>query len=655
MPPFTISRALRNWKCSACNREFDRPARGLAHICKGTQLQQSGSDLQHDDSASDSSDCSSSNGVSNACEYDAFGGADYSGHCSDSSSNSSSNSTSVSQMDPRAHDSDLQSCASDNESSDPDVPAEGDSSSSDSDAERFAPMQKRQPAHSSQQSNSSATQQQPALPRLGQFHLRKEGTKVYEGDDVRFHTKAANSAYYPFMNYTEAALFMVIHRHQLSGSAVRDMLAAFEGTYDVGAARSDEAAAADDLRHDNSSQQHTSVHQFCTHCMPKSSTAFMAKYRKYLPLAHIIQHSVKNTAGKPDRVLHFPIGMLLQRQLLSKRGSRLVTQCTQSHTLTAEEGSRNGVDAWHLTAVPTQPADDRTRSAQHGQMSRRCVFQTVNHVRAANGDRVHIGDIASIQQSDGQPSSTCWAIVRAIWWSDALQQLRITVSNLLTPADVAAAAGSAKLRTAPSTAAGQHRAAVQMYEVENDSSEYSVDSRSILCNARQSSSQSQTPIQIVGHVRYVQRRTCDDAASAAANSTARSSKRRSSDTTVLEHVQQKQVRPYFDMHAKDVRHPTDGQSTAAVSIGLFTDKFSVTQMQYSSTSFSATYMQMLALDSHEARRRCNMLVCGFGCEQIPWQLDTRIHTEELHELERGVLADLRIGDEIVKVRTPQLL
>ena len=389
----------------------------------------------------------------------------------------------------------------------------------------------------------------------------------------------------------------------------------------------------------------------------------MAKHRKFLPLLPMVEQTVKDKEGLDTRVLHFPISVILQRLLLSQHHSRLLTGTQQAHVLTTAEAAANALGGPHLTALPTQPADGRMRGPVHGQSSRRSPFMAPEHVLAANKDPVYIGDLVEVRPMQAQ-EQLAFARVRAMFWSDAQQQLLISISDLLRVSE-----HSQLRRSKPPPA--PPRDTVAMYENTDRDSERDVTADHILRHIWSMDDNEDYPA-VVGYVRFVRdeaymeeqlsnsshTNSSSTGSSRTGNSTAGSSSSSSSNKRPaaharreMQHVPLVQAPRLFNLRADDVYHPVEGQPTATIGLCIHTDKFSATQMAYSNTPLCATYWQPLIMDSTELRKRCNMFVGGFGAPQLDWQTDTHIHVQDILQLERGVRADVRLPDgRVLEVR-----
>ena len=637
-----VRKSIRGYRCLRCGSKFPQRKVALRHRCstpesRGSDDRSSSSDedaVQFSETRSQRAAPNDENAHPGGADYDFEGGYDHHDEQHEdeqlaaSSSSSSSNSDTDDQRGQLREDSD---CSSTTDAANEPPGSEASNSDSDSQSDSEASMARR---HNSSRQPTGVGQP----PRLADLHI-KEGWTIREGAEVLYNANAADSPYYPFANYTEAIAFLLIHKHQLSRSVITDMIS----TFSQGWRGSAEAAAA--------RSESSSIHHFHPQHMPRNAAHFMQRYRRFLPqrLMPMVEQTVQDKEGRDTKVLHFPVSLLLQRLLLSHHSSRLLTQCAQAHTLTAAEARSNMLSSRHLTALPTEPADSRMRSPAHGQSSRRCCFQIVEHIIAAvSKQRIYIGDVVEChmctpaQQHTGAQSSTGFAVVRAIFWCEQQARLLVTVSDLLLVSK------HPQLRRAKQQRPAQP-GTVAVYENVDQASERNIQLTSVLRLAIEE-------VSVQGYVRHTRESAYNEermfAASSNSNSngtSSSSSSKRSSTAAALplEHVDELQVRKPFDLRAADVYHPAAGQMTAAVSLGIHSDKFSVTQMAYTNTPLCATYWQPMLMDSAELRKRSTMLVGGFGSPELHWQTDTAIHVDCVWDLERGVLADVRMPDGTV--------
>lgn len=473
--------------------------------------------------------------------------------------------------------------------------------------------------------NNGEEEHEPSSIRwAGTLHHSRTGLRILEGsiEQLRVNTSALDdeSPFYPFKNYTELVTFILVHQFQFSGASMRAVAYFQQSGWVNGQFKSNVMLSDGGV---------PEIYRYCTEHVPNDTTKFMAKHRVMLPLVELVEKDVKMAdSDETVKVRNFPLGALLQRLLLSNNGTRKLTECKQSHTLTVEEAIANKIPRPHLTSIPMQLKGGRMRGAMNAYGSRESVFQTLPSVMTAGNKEAYIGDIVLVSLNGGQR----WCKLKSLHWDEETSRIAVTVSELLS------VEGCGTVTGLPKKEARRHGAdldadegKLRLYECISRESFKEVEPECILgmagdpevlCPAGQP--------HIVGYVRFVKHKAKTGL------------KRIVTVTGELVHVPEDLVPEVFNMRADDNTLPEKDQPTLSISLSLDSDKFLMYGMSFSQESASGTYVTPLGLDSDEARLRCNTLPACIAPSCIPWQSDLGIQLEDVPELERGVLVNVVI-------------
>ena len=623
--------ALRTgWWCVACNRRWDKHRDAQAH-CRKCSAQVPLDEGAQSDSSGDEIGAGTAlpadDEVAGTGDYmDAAGGAEF--EPEELLSAAGASFVSGADADSQNNDEPEYHMYSDSDSSS-DSSSGSSSNNSDSDDSHDSNASSSNSTNSTHRAESThpptPVRAQAARPpygelELGSFYNDQPGVSVSEGGDAAYNG-LATASWYPFANYTEAAMFLHIFFSQSSEASVNDLR-----TWICGAVADNDtqvrftAADVDGA---------ASPDRFCAQHMPRNTAKWMRKMRRYLPLLRMLVEDVLTTSGSTVQHRYFSIGDHLARLLRTRYGAATITHCKQAHTLTPAETAANRIATSHVTAIATMPADYRLQSPMHGQIAARSPFATPPGVVSAAGATAYIGDIvlATALTPTAAAAAQQWAVLRGMYWDCNTSCVAFILSPL-----VPAALVDRQRSTSSSTSSSEPS---RMYEDISRSSERAVTADKLLDTIGPAIARlegKQGP-HVVGWVRRSSKRAASGAATAAYEKLSAS------------------ARPvYFDMRGGQPAE-TASRVTAALPLSIDTDQFTAYGLNSKGCKFNGTYMRLQLIDRDIALRKQHTIVLGVSPHGVSPRADMAVHLRELQHLQRGAFSSITVNGITQEVST----